>query len=110
MRPNRFIVTSAASRWSPPTLSKYTSTPSRAACHRLAELERGDVGGDVIHPAPHIRVDGQPGVAHQDLSRPRIGHLGPQQAEVGGLRLAGRTCDQLPLTAGNRHGLLLESE
>ena len=40
----------------------------RAARHRLAQRERRDVRADVVHPRPHVRIDGEVRVADQHLT------------------------------------------
>jgi hypothetical protein len=36
----------------------------RSAIHRLAYLKRRNVAFHIVHPAAHVRVDGEPQVAH----------------------------------------------
>ena len=69
----------------------------RAADHRRAEGERRHVGGRVVHPAAHVGVHRQEGVAHQQLAvvQRRQRHL--DQLDVLGRRLPDRPSDQPPL-------------
>ena len=50
-----------------------------AAVERLAERERRRVGLHVVHPAPHVRVDGHGRVADQRPVRPRARVRGPRR-------------------------------
>ena len=70
------------------------------------DLERRDVRRHVVHPPPHVGVDGHPRVADQHLTRPGLGYVHLHQGEVGGRGLTHGTSRQVDLAAdgGGRLG------
>ena len=75
-----------------------------AALHGRAERVGLDVGLGVVHPAAHVGVDRQHGVADQDLTRPRGGQLDLDEGEVVGNRSADRAAGQVDLAGAGAHG------
>ena len=59
----------------------------RPALERRADLKRGDVGLDVVHPAPHVRIDRHPLVADEQLAGPGVRNLDLDEVEVASLGL-----------------------
>ena len=74
-----------------------------AALHGCVEGVGRDVGLGVVHPPAHVGVDGQEGVAHQDLAGAGRRQLGLDGAEVGGHRFPVRAGGQLDLSRGGAH-------
>jgi hypothetical protein len=69
---------------------------NRAARHRFAQLERSGIAFGVIHPPAHIRIDGKPMIANQQLARAgrHFGHIAQGKIRHG--RQPCRTPDQMP--------------
>jgi hypothetical protein len=77
----------------------------RAAVHRLAELVGRRVGGGVVHPPAHVRVDAHEHVAHEQPAVARLGQLDLGQLEVlrHGLAVRAPRKSYLPAPHGPEH-------
>ena len=56
-----------------PRIAGHRDAAHASPCQRIADRERSHVRAHVTGPRPHVRIDGEVGVANEELTLGRIG-------------------------------------